>query len=61
MIYDGSEGGRHDTWDLFRVTGQDESRFHIRVALLAGGAFLLLLVATYGARRSTAQPSPSRL
>jgi hypothetical protein len=60
LIYDGSESGGHYTWDLFRVTAEDESGFHLRLALLAGGATLLLLAAAYGARRSMSQPSPSR-
>jgi hypothetical protein len=60
VIYDGSEGGGHYTFDVFRVTRDDESGFHLRVALVAGGATLLLLVGAYGARRSMSQPSPSR-
>jgi hypothetical protein len=60
VIYDGSENGFHYTWDLFRVTAKDESGFHLRAALLAAGAVLLLLSGAYGAKRSMSQPSPSR-
>jgi hypothetical protein len=60
VIYDGSEGGGHYTWALFRVTVEDESGFDLRMALLAGGATLLLLVGAYGARRSITQASRSR-
>jgi hypothetical protein len=61
VIYDGSENGFHYTWDFFRVTAEDESGFHLRIALLAAGATVLLLLAgAYGARRSMSQPSPSR-
>lgn len=59
LIYDGSEGGGHYTWDLFRVTAEDESDFHLGVALLAGGA-ALLLAAAYGAKRSISHASASR-
>ena len=61
VIYDGSENGFHYTFDVFRVIRDDEeSSFHLRVALLAGVATLLLLAAAYGARRSMSQSSPSR-
>jgi hypothetical protein len=57
VIYDGSEGGFHYTWDLFRVTAVDETDHHLYVALLAGG-FLLLIAVTHGARRVLVQRSP---
>jgi hypothetical protein len=60
VIYDGSESGGHYTWDFFRVTGKEETGAHLQIALLAGAAFLLLVAAAYGARRSISQASPSR-
>jgi hypothetical protein len=63
VIYDGTESGFHYTFDLFRVTAEDESSdVHLQPALLAGAALLLLLMAgAYGARRSIAHASASRL
>jgi hypothetical protein len=58
VIYDGSEGGEHYTFDVFTVTRKDGGPWRA----LGGAAFAAaaLLAAVYGARRWMSQPSPSR-
>jgi hypothetical protein len=58
VIYDGSEGGEHYTWDLFRVRAGEGSANWPAVAGAAAAAAALFLVA-YGARRVLRQPSES--
>jgi hypothetical protein len=50
VIYDGTEGGEHYTWDPFRVTVDEGGTNWPAIAGAAAAAVVLFLVA-YGARR----------